>query len=31
MGILENAQQNAQSAIRSFLLDLKLDATVTAS
>lgn len=30
MGILENAQQNAQSAIRSFLLDLKLDATVTA-
>jgi|SRR5208283_85650 len=30
MGILEDAQRNAQSAIQSFLLSLKLDATVTA-
>jgi hypothetical protein len=30
MGILEDAQRNAQSAIQSFLNTLKLDATVTA-
>ncbi len=30
MGILEDAQRNAQSAIQSFLVSMKLDATVTA-
>ncbi len=30
MGILEDAQRNAESAIQSFLLSLKLDATVAA-